>query len=88
MHPEKFQLDQNGRLSTIIYFNMPDIWQAMPDARSLNYKTKCRFQGGICSEKFQINYIQNGQLRAIFNIFICTWQTVVYRARLISVKKM
>ena len=28
MHPEQFRLDQiqNGRLSAIFYFHMPDIW--------------------------------------------------------------
>ena len=33
MHPENFQRDQiqNGRLSAIIYFHMPKIWQTVID---------------------------------------------------------
>ena len=32
--PEKFQLDQieNGQLSAIINFNMPDTWKTVPDS--------------------------------------------------------
>ena len=37
MHLEKFRLDQtqNGRLSTIIYFHMPNILQTVLDASPL-----------------------------------------------------
>ena len=37
MHPVNFKLDriQNGRLSVIIYFNMPDIWIAIPSGPTI-----------------------------------------------------
>ena len=52
--PEKFQVDQiqNGRLSAIINFNMPDIWQTVPDNYTISIKQNVRFQVWICPENF------------------------------------
>ena len=45
MHPEKFRVDQiqNSRLSVIIYFHMPNIWQAVLDGRNTTIKQNVKF---------------------------------------------
>ena len=50
----KIQLDhiQNGQLSAIINFNMPDMWQTMPDSWTITIKQNERCQAGVCSEIF------------------------------------
>ena len=55
MHLEKFRLDQtqNGRLSAIIYFNMPKILQTVLDASPLvTIKQNVRFRGTMHPEIF------------------------------------
>ena len=49
---------------------MPDrpIWQTESDSyRPLSMKQNVWFQGGICTEKIQVDQIQNGQLEAIID---------------------
>ena len=43
--PEKFQLNkiQNGQPSAIINLDMPDIWQAMPDSKTIIIKQNVWF---------------------------------------------
>ena len=57
--PAKFQLDhiQNSRQSAMINFNMPDIWQTVPDSLNSTVKENVRFQVGIYPEKFQLDQI-------------------------------
>ena len=47
MHLEKFRLDQiqNGPLSAIIYFHMPNILQTVLDASPITIKKNVRFRG-------------------------------------------
>ena len=47
MHLEKFRLDQiqNGPLSAIIYFHMPNIWQTMLDDLTITIKQNVMFRG-------------------------------------------
>ena len=40
---------------------MPDIWQTVPDSKTITIKQNVRFKVGKCPEKFQLNQIQNGQ---------------------------
>ena len=70
---------QNGRLSAVINFNMPDIWQTVPYSWTITTKQNVRFQVGICSENFQLDQIQNGRLSAVINFNMPDiWQTVPY----------
>ena len=63
----------------IINFNLPDIWQTVPDSWTINIKQNVRFQVGICSEKFQLDQIKNSWLSAIINYNMPdNWQTVPY----------
>ena len=54
MHFEKFRLDQiqNGPLSAIIYFHMPNIWKAMLDGYSITIKQNVRFRGRMHPDFF------------------------------------
>ena len=56
-----------GRPSAIINFDMPDIWQTVPDSSTITIKQNVRFQVGMCSENVQLEQIQNGRLSAIIN---------------------
>ena len=51
--------------NSFIYFNIADIWQAVPDSWTLTIKQNVWFQRGICPEKFQLD--QNGRLAAIID---------------------
>ena len=49
-------------------FNMPDIWETVPDiARPLGptMKQNMRFHGGLCPKKFRLDQIQYDRLLAI-----------------------
>ena len=48
---------QNGRISVIIYFVMPDVMRTVPDSYTINIKQNVWFQGWICFEKFQLEQI-------------------------------
>ena len=50
---EKCQLDQiqNCRLSVIYNFDMPYIWQTIPDSWTIAIKQNVWFQVGVCPEK-------------------------------------
>ena len=54
---ENFQRDQikNGRLSAVMNFNMPDIWQTVQYSQTITTKQNVRFQVGISSENFQLD---------------------------------
>ena len=51
--------------NTVINFNMPGIWQTMPESSTM--KQNVRFQVEICPEQFQLHQIQNGQTSVIIN---------------------
>ena len=54
--PEKFPIHQiqNGRLIAIINFNMPNIWQTVPNSYTITVERNVFFQVRICPEKFQL----------------------------------
>ena len=77
--PVKCQLDQiqNGRLSATITFNMPDLWQTVPDSLTIIIKQNMRFQVGMCPVKFHLDQIQNGRLSIMIKFNIPDiWKTV------------
>ena len=69
MHLEKFRLDhiQNGRLSAIIYFHIPNILQTVLDLLVHYYKTKCEVSGEDAPWNFltSLYRIQNDRKSAI-----------------------
>ena len=44
---------------TIINFNMPDIWQTLPDSQTITMKQNVQFQVRIFLELFQLDQIHN-----------------------------
>ena len=68
MHLEKFWLNQiqNGPLSAIIYFHMPNILQTVLDVSPFTIKQNLRFRGRM-HPKFLTNLyrIQNARKSAI-----------------------
>ena len=44
---------------TIINFNIPDIWQTLPDSQTITMKQNVQFQVRIFPELFQLDQIHN-----------------------------
>ena len=54
-----------GQPLAIINFTMPDIWQDVPDSKTITIKQNVRFHVRICSGNVPLEQIQNGRLLAI-----------------------
>ena len=84
MHSEKIQLDQIQNETTIDHYilDMPNMRQTVQDSYTITIKQNVRFQGGICSEKYQLNQIQNGRLSATIDFIMQTMWSAAQRLRL------